>query len=86
MAAARWLLTFVATAALLGQAPQDRLSFEVASIKPSKNFDQGGGTRWQPGGILQGTNVAVRDLMLGASPGAKPDDLQRDFLDGLRFD
>jgi len=45
---------------------QTRPSFEVATIKRSERFDEGGGTRWMPGGVLHVTNLSVRSLMLTA--------------------
>jgi uncharacterized protein (TIGR03435 family) len=65
MAAARWLLMFVATAALLGQ-PAQRPSFDVATIKPSDRLELGGSMGWRPGGTLHATNLRVIGLLLSA--------------------
>jgi uncharacterized protein (TIGR03435 family) len=48
------------------QTAPSRPSFEVASIKHSERLDEGGGTRWMPGGVLHVTNLAARSLVMTA--------------------
>ena len=65
-----------AVAGLHGQAPepssQKRPAFEVASIKQPRSFEPGGGMRFQPGGLFQGTNVYVLALIAAAFGEGRP--------------
>src|ERR1700674_4712671 len=72
MAGVVTLAALLAGLQLRAQAPEDhsapqaveRPSFDVASIKPNKSGDNRALTRFQPGGLLTETNVALNRLII----------------------
>ena len=78
----------LAASALSGVHAQPKLSFEVASIKPSGPVD-GGGFRYLPGGRYTAINVVVSQLLSGAYPGIRAalgDIVGPDWIFADRFD
>lgn len=57
----RAILTLFAAGGLLLAQPA---AFEVASVKPAKPGDTGGGVRFLPGGVFRGVNVPLNFLIL----------------------
>jgi hypothetical protein len=67
----RWLvlLLFAAPALLRGQA-DDKITFEVASVKPNSVTNAPVGFRLLPRGLLVATNIAVR-VIIGEAWGSE---------------
>jgi len=62
----RNLVMALAIATLIGQANPSRLSFEVATIKPSTALDDGGSAGFQLGGRFRAINFAALNMILSA--------------------
>src|SRR5438552_3647555 len=64
---AKYLLLAAAGMGAVAAQPAERLSFEVASVKPNKSQDfRNSGIKGQPGGRLTITNIPLYRMILAA--------------------